>query len=503
MSKHLAVKKSLILLVAALLVVTVFLTACNNKPHPTVTIPTGSVGNNGGVAVTYGEWIYYVNGYQSDVNAENTYVDTTDAPRIGSVVRIKAADLADILAIREKDLTETEKTKQIAAEVNKRVQIVIPQIYYSGNTDSATAQFNGIHIFGDRIYILTPNDQLTPGGNPQTSQAVLMSYDLGGGNPQRHFTFTSNSAQIWLYDDPNASSHKVMATYLLANQLHVLTVGKTEKESEDKIVAGGEDGTKTVSSVKFDKSGNCVFFINSDGAICKLNQGSTAEEVIVANEIPEGKDASPITYTIVSANNGSVYYTVADSDNTSVNGTKLYYADSEHKLTSLEGERAVALNTTKYPFFGWRGDKIVIVNDSDDLHGLYINVSPDGKGTIQVLQPGYNKYSITINNIEGDLLYYTANNVTYVKDLSKFVKDGEVVANEEEEILKGDVYAYSLSTTPTVGWALADRVEVTVGEAKHVYVFSLASGSVSVVEFDSVKKTNSTATTLTKTASED
>ncbi|MCH5152310.1 MAG: hypothetical protein J1F65_06665, partial [Clostridiales bacterium] len=63
MFKHKTVKKSLILLVAALMCVAVLLAACSEKPFTPVTKPdSDEIDSNGGIAVRYGEWIYYVNG---------------------------------------------------------------------------------------------------------------------------------------------------------------------------------------------------------------------------------------------------------------------------------------------------------------------------------------------------------------------------------------------------------------------------------------------------------
>ena len=503
MYKHLAVKKSLILLVAVLLIVAVLFAACGQQPHKPVSLPeTATVGSNGGIAVTYGEWIYYVNGYESSVNAANSYVDTQSAPRIGSVLRIKSTYIAEALKIQKDDnLTSSQKTKDIAELIRKNAEIVIPRIYYSANT--TTAYFNGIYIFDNRIYILTPNDELTAGGNSQTTQSVLMSYDLGGGNEQRHFTFSSsssngNTAQIKLYDDPNSSSHQVMATYLLDNKLHVLKLGKTENETVHTQVTKDDE---TVSSVNFVENGNRVFYINANGAICQLVDGDTTEQVVVKNA-----EDWKISYTISSVANTYVYYTIAYENNSTIDNKVLYWAeydkataDADHKTEAeYAATRKVAVDTSNVTAKGWKENNVVIVRQTDSgYYGLYI-ISDKSGTTTTLLKPGYNKDSIAINKIVGDELYYTAGGVTYIKNLNDFVKDGKVEANADKETSLGTPYAYSMSTSPT-GWALPDIV--TVGE--HTYMFTFGTGSVSVVEFDSVKKTNSTSATITLTASED
>lgn len=498
MYKNTTVKKSLILLVAALLAVAVLLSACGPKPFKGVTKPssTTDVDSNGGIAVRYGEWIYYVNGYESSANAENTYVDTTDAPRVGSIVRIKAAEIANILAIHDEDMTSSEKTKAIAKAVAEKAETVVPRIYYTANTSTAT--LNGIYIFNDRIYILTPNDQLTAGGNSRTNESVLMSYDLGGGNEQRHYTFTNNSAQIKLY----VAEGKVMATYLMSNQLHVLTLGETEKDAVDTLIAGGEDGEATVSSVNFNVEDR-VYFIDSNGSICQLLYGQTKEQIVV-KDVEDWK----ISYTISSVNGEYVYYTVAYENNSAIDGAVLYYANGEQSAENAAAAeesayaRNVALETANITAYGWKADSVVIVRQNGrGYFGLYILAHKEGKvEEIQVLKPGFNSNSITINKIEGNDLYYTAGGVTYIKDLNEFI-GGD---NDEGTMSLGTPYAASWSMSPSSGtWAAPDLVKVktTVDEKEDVitYMFTLGTGTVSVVKFDPVKKTNSTSAALTLT----
>ena len=480
MNRHKTVKKSLILLVAVLMCVAVFLAACGEKPFkPNFTAPTGGkVDSNGGIAVQYGEWIYYVNGYESSASATNTYVDTNAAPRVGSVVRIKAADIQGILDINDDDkLSSSEKTKAIAKAVAEKTEIVVPNIYYSANTTNAA--INGIYIFQDRLYILTPNDRLTAGGSTQTNQSVLMSYDLAGGNPQRHFTFSNNNAQVWLYE----KAGKVMATYFMNGKLFVLEVANDEKSVSTEIT--GEE--ETISEVKYDEAGNCLFFIDGDGSVCKLTLGDKEKKVIINNKL-EGDEKSTKKYTIKSVNNGYVYYTVADTDNSDLDNVVLYYIN-----TNTDGEPQVSLDTADVTANGWKDGKVVVVRQtSNGYYGLYLLTQQDGKNPTCLLLPGYNESSIEIWKIVGDDLYYSAGGVMYRKDLSA------IESEEKYEERFGEAYATS-SISSTSTWALPDRI--VVGDS--IYVFSFGTGSVSVVKFDPEKKSDSASTLFTKTVVED
>ena len=100
--KNTTVKKSLILVVALVLCLTVALAACSPKQFTPVEAIAGgqTVEGNGGIAVKYGEWLYYINGYTSATDSTNTYTDDVKTtPRVGSVVRIKLAEIDNLLHI--------------------------------------------------------------------------------------------------------------------------------------------------------------------------------------------------------------------------------------------------------------------------------------------------------------------------------------------------------------------------------------------------------------------
>ena len=100
-------------------------------------------------------------------------------------------------------------------------------------------------------------------------------------------------------------------------------------------------------------------------------------------------------------------------------------------------------------------------------------MTSEGAVTKQVVNPVQNDNSITFNRVEGDMLYYTSNDVAYVVDLSK--DDAPV--------------AIGKSLASASGWSVPD----VLGE----YVITLGTGSVSAVKFDKDARTNSSSVTLT------
>ncbi len=461
MFKNTSIKKTLILTVALLMLVAVVFAACtDNKFKPTVDLPTGEVDSatNGGIAVKYGEYIYYVNGLAS-ATAENTY-ENVDA-RTGAICRIKTADLDELFEVYNSTTitSSSDRTKEIARLVAEKAQLVLPKIYF---TSATTTNLNGIYIFNDRLYIATPEDELTAGGNKQTSKQVLMSCKLDGSDLTRHYVFDKNTVQI-MYDVVDG---KLVATYVMDDVLAKLDVAS----------GNSTEIVKEISNVNFDLAGRNVIFTDKDGSICLYKAGAAEHSVLVDNSVEEGEDASTITYTIKSVNNGNVYYTKSDSElDSDLNNIELLRANATEK-------DIVILTSKSLPdkFYGY-GDKIVYV-DSDStsdpdttLYGIFMAdktlVDPQ-----VILSPVENGTDITFNKLEGDILYYTVNSVSYTLDLS----DGNATPV---------AYAKSLSTSAQ-GWALPDVL--------NNYVFTLtSSGTVTVVKFDADKITNTNSVNIT------
>ncbi len=489
--KKMTTRKILIIAVAFALMTALTLAACSPKPFTPVTDPgTGSVEGNGGIAVKYGEWLYYINGYTSDTNAENTYTDVKDAPRVGSVVRMKLADLEQCFEIQS---DKNKTSDDIAQYVREHAETVVPRIYYSGNT--TTTQFNGLYIFGDRLYITTPNDELTAGGDTQTSQLVLCSYKLDGSDEQRHFVFEDNTTQLCLLE----KSGKVVGTYLTGSKLYSLDVAAGQGKE---VTFDGTDKAPTAESAytspTWDMAGKCVFFIDKLLNICKLDFGADKYTVVVDNpdvkvEEHEGEEHAHVssedrTYTINSVNNGEVYYTVAYSKNPSVSNVKLYWADSA-------GQDKVAFNSTSQSNLrGYKGGKVLYTDtttnqDGISFYGVTIITAADGSTQSIALVPAYNKNSITIDRLEGDILYYTANSIKYTLDLS---------AAEQHN---GTPYARNLSSA--AGWAAPDFF---AHNGTQYIITASSSGGLTVAKFDPANPTktqNSLSVLLTAAPEEE
>lgn len=462
-----SVKKLTIALVAVLVCATVLFAACNpaqsfeQRKLPDKATPVG----NGGIAVLYGEWLYYVNGnISSATDANNSY---TEELRSGAVVRIRLADLeSKVLSVNKMDMSGTEKTKAIQKAVRENAQMVVPHVYYTANT--ATTELNGIYIFGDRIYMTMPNDQLDSKGNVLNTQLILASFNLGGGDRQNHVVFETNAPQLKLSEIEG----NVYATYVLDGKLMSLKVG----DKEPTQIA------EKITSQQF--SGEYVYYLDEDGSICQYKVGAASATVLVPLEQKEGhEDHNHKSYTIQKVNNNYVYYTIKDDSSlgeSELNAEVLFYAGAP----VTEENHVAVINAIPTSTYFCYGDKVVYTMADDKApteQSRYLIVAAKGNASGDNLQTLRNeRASVTLTKLDGNTLYYTMNSVTYTLDLAD--------ANAEPV-----PYAYSLANG-------ADVLNVTNGTTTETYVFTASTDSITVVKFNAETKKNSTSTNITLVA---
>lgn len=123
------------------------------------------VTSNGGFAVQTGDYVYFVNGVESN-SAENSFGSVVK----GSIQRISKADLA------EHNYTAS--------------QTVVPLVTYSEHYNA------GIYIYGDNIYYATPSTAKNSSGEVQYTKLEFKSTSLNGKNTMSDYYYRSTSAAL-------------------------------------------------------------------------------------------------------------------------------------------------------------------------------------------------------------------------------------------------------------------------------------------------------------------
>lgn len=158
-------KKKLLItitVVLAILVVGVFVGCTESlKQDAIATNFSDAVASNGGMAVVYGDYLYFVNGY-AGVDADNAF---------GEVVKGAVARVA-----LENGLPKGE------------AQIIVPKNVYG--TDK---NYGGIYISDHYIYYATTSTELDGNGNPKTGKCVLMRTKVDGTDTKEIATFDDHS----------------------------------------------------------------------------------------------------------------------------------------------------------------------------------------------------------------------------------------------------------------------------------------------------------------------
>lgn len=150
--------------------------ACSGvyKSQPLVGDISGTVASNGGFAVEKGNYVYYINGKQSNT-ADNTFgkVET------GAVMRISKVDLSD----RNYNKAET----------------VVPEIVHSGNNNA------GLFIYGDYVYYSTPSTEKNSDGEIQNSHIVFKRAKLDGTEAMKDYyaKYTDNTIEYRFVEAEN------------------------------------------------------------------------------------------------------------------------------------------------------------------------------------------------------------------------------------------------------------------------------------------------------------
>lgn len=162
-------KKVLIILALVVAALSLFVfAACNEYEWGPISggDKNGNVMSNGGFAVKQGDWVYFINGYDSSSSIDNTFGTVTK----NGICRIKQND---------------------DGTFGGTAKLVVPKQVYWTNTSS------GFAVYGNWIYYASPNNDEDRTGTASTTNLDFMRTSLDGTITQLLFTASSRSLQYW------------------------------------------------------------------------------------------------------------------------------------------------------------------------------------------------------------------------------------------------------------------------------------------------------------------
>lgn len=358
--------KKTILIVIALVLMTTVLAACpseNTGSFKPVEMPAKStIADNGGVAVVYGEYTYFVNG-SSDAASDNTYNKVVT----GAVCRVKTEEIGSEDAVFE---------------------IVVPKIFYKGNADST-----GLFASGDRIYFTTPGVEKNNNGEFKSGELSIISAKVTGEDVKIHVTISSNTAPVFFFE----KNGTVSAVYYVDSKLYSVDL------STNKPVVVAEN----VTAVKADSEAvyalqKLTYKDSKDkeqtrkyNDVLKYVVGDKEATAVLKGAAADNSHSVDITYTLVRVDAGKLYYTAA-STNVGFAGTFVF--DGKEKRLSANAQSS---------FLPYK-DGILMLNDSFVCYVVY----DEATGAVSSEKLIYTS-SFTPVKVDGDVVYYTNSNKLY------------------------------------------------------------------------------------------
>ncbi len=180
-------KKKLVtlsILILAVVICVLSLSGCATKFEQdaiaTTFVGQDKVESNGGMAVVYGKYLYFINGF-AGVDADNTYGEVVK----GAIARIELSN----------------------GKPTGTPQIIVPQNVYGTDT-----KYGGISIYNDYIYYATTNPVKDGNGEPKSDEMMLMRTKVDGTNTETILEFVDHTV-VWVVRGD-------MLTYVRSGLLH-------------------------------------------------------------------------------------------------------------------------------------------------------------------------------------------------------------------------------------------------------------------------------------------
>ena len=219
-------KKKVLLLILCLALISSILVGCNNMKQDGVEtdLTNKTITANGGLAVGFGNYIYFVNG-RSAQTADNQFGEVTK----GAIARLEL-DAEGVI-------------------IENSIQIIVPKVVFGTNANS------GLTIQGDYIYYTTTSTKKDSQGEPKTGSMVLMRSTLDG-----------SLTQIIKEFDDFKSQYRVTDGYIIYDIINedeekeLRSIDLSSKKFKDELIATDIVGAFYLTNDQQNTLSNYVFY---------------------------------------------------------------------------------------------------------------------------------------------------------------------------------------------------------------------------------------------------
>ncbi|MBQ7223992.1 MAG: bacterial Ig-like domain-containing protein [Clostridia bacterium] len=197
--------KKIITFVTLLLCALLALTGCAGDQYNKISISgaqdTGYiVTGNGGSAVTYGNYVYFLNGtrgYADSDGTNNVFGEVVKggvyrAELLGS--KVEGADYDTFAIERDAETLLTLKSHKETNYKRDEVDVVDVQLIAPKTVGTSGYSQGGIYILGNNMYYASPNNLKNKSGVVQDNKTDFFRMTLDGATTQKLYTTTSDSA---------------------------------------------------------------------------------------------------------------------------------------------------------------------------------------------------------------------------------------------------------------------------------------------------------------------
>lgn len=459
--------KKIILIIICLFVGIFLLTGCvENFKQDAVAgdYSDKTVTSNGGLAVTYGKYLYFINGYAEEAD-DNEFGKTLK----GAIARVE-------LNAERKPVKDT-------------FTVIVPKKVYSTEKN-----YGGLYIFNDYIYYSTTGMDKDSEGKPKTSEMVIMRTKVDGTGTQVIAEFKSHSTPYKISGDRLVyiSEQKVCRIDLSNKKFKTETV--VEGIDTAYFFTKPEDGSNAMDNYVFysktdsDTSKKTIYAmaINGDKNVAIISNDMLSTEALLTPTILEIK---------YNGDKLTVFYSITDNrTNEPAAGLYSYTYDIGMSFNKANLVRYTNNPTTtkgfEYKSFYVVGDKVLAfgsaTNSSDtavskidvyNLTGEYLYNAITFAATVIP----YDFYSVSEDAGMAYYMYYTSGDKFYNIKLFD-VTDGALVKAEgnaelyysgtfgsqwiSAEVINGTLYFFKSAISNNIFYLDLDSVEARNAETQ-------------------------------------
>ena len=393
-------KTLLSLIILCFMAFSIVLAGCSPKGLLDNPATDATVSSNGGMTVTKGNYLYFVNGYVDETTL------TKDDNKYGKVYNS---------AIYRTKLVNGEIQKDKDGFLSTDPEVVVPKIAGFSN--------GGFYIIDDYLYYTTPYMNLDRDGTLQNDRVEFHRININGTDDKVIYTTSTNE------DNLDWTLYKIGETvYLTTYVSNTIIVVNTESKAVVTEIANctshaflKEKNYKT-GMVKDNDLENYIYYTRAIGAednlsvdyvgnlMCRVNIATGETSIVNLSE------SQRYTYTIKYVNADNIYYTKVDSK---ITGLELLYTKKLNKSwSSATEEKVTNIAYTSY-FYCDFGDNLVIASNTTGTFLVEGGVSKQVSATQR-----------TILGVSNGYAYYAESNKLMRFAIRGEVADGEIATEK-------------------------------------------------------------------------